>query len=145
VHIWTPQSRGSKGEQVFLARSLAKSEAYLIRLRPAAWVIGPSVPLEFVHRDEHPGSDSTDVELPFCDQIIEGALADRKHSSCLSTADKDPIVRIRKSSGGRFLLEVASLVHDYLRLRAHICCVQIRELGSRLSNEISSGKYSMPE
>jgi hypothetical protein len=108
-------------------------------------VIGPSVALEFVHRDEHPGSDSTDVELPLCDQIIEGALTDRKHSSCLSTADKDPIVRIRKSSGGRFLLDVASLVHDCLRLRAHICCVQVREVGSRLSNEISSGKYSMPE
>jgi hypothetical protein len=34
--LWKPQSSGSKGEQVFLARSLAKSEAYLIRLRPAA-------------------------------------------------------------------------------------------------------------
>jgi hypothetical protein len=40
---------------------------------------------------------------------------------------------------------VDSLIHDCLRLRAHICCVQVREVGSRLSNEISSAKYSMPE
>ncbi len=37
VHLDAAVERGSKGEQVFLARSLAKSEAYLIRLRPAAW------------------------------------------------------------------------------------------------------------
>jgi len=108
-------------------------------------MIGPSVPLEFGHRDEHPGSDSSDVELPLCDQIIEGALTDRKHSSSLSTADEDSIVRIRQSSGGWLLFNVDSLIHDCLRLRAHICCVQVREVGSRLSNEISSAKYSMPE
>jgi hypothetical protein len=108
-------------------------------------VIAPSVPLEFVNRDEHSGSDSTDIELPPCDQIIEGALTDRKHLSCLSTADKDPIVGIRKSPFGGLLLDLDSGVHDCLRLREHMCCVQVREVGSRLSNEISSGKYSMSE
>ena len=125
---------------------MTKSGENLVRLL-GKWsgVIGPSVPLEFVQRDEHPGSDSTDVELPLCDQIIEGALTDRKHLSCLSTADKDSIVRIRQSSGGRLLLDVHSLIHDCLRLHAHNCCVQVREVGLRLSNEISSGKYSMAE
>ena len=32
AHLDAAVERGSKGEQVFLARSLAKSEAYLIRL-----------------------------------------------------------------------------------------------------------------
>jgi hypothetical protein len=123
-----------------------KSGENLVRLlgkRPG--VIGPSVPLEFIHRNEHPGSNSTDVQLSLCHQIIEGALTDRKHSSSLSTADKDSIKGIRQSSGGRLLLDVDSLIHDCLRLRAHMCCVQVREVGSRLSSEISSGKYSMPE
>ena len=92
-----------------LAALLAKSEDYLspsLSQRPG--VIGPSVPFEFVDRDEHPGPDPTDVELPLCDQIIEGALTDRKHSSSLSTADKYSLVRIRNSSGGGFLLDVFS-------------------------------------
>jgi len=131
-----------KGDQ---SQCAAKSGDYFLPSLKRPGMIGPSVPLEFVNRDEHPGPNPTDIQLPLCDQIIEGALTDRKHSSCLSTADKDSIVRTRQTSGGRLLLDVDSLIHDYLRLRAHICCVQVREVGSRLSNEISSGKYSIPE
>jgi hypothetical protein len=75
------------------------------------WVIGPGVPPQFVDWNKHSASDSADVKLFVRDQIIDGALTDREHSSGLSAPNKYSIIRVRDSSDWRPLFEMTSLVH----------------------------------